>query len=115
MKVYKKKNKVHLNKTDYKKTRKDNRVKGKLNMIFVSLVALCICILMLSGYTHIAELQKEIMGIDAEIVKLDQKKNELLLKLEEIKDSGWIEEEAKLRMNMRKARKDQIIYLDIKH
>ena len=47
--------------------------------------------------------------------RLILKKNETfeMEELEEIKESGLIEKQAKDRMNMRKANEDQIIYLDV--
>ena len=59
------------------------------------------------------------MGLSTQVPEcvleeLEEKRDSLNLELEEIKDSGLIEEQAKLRINLRKAKKDQIISLDLK-
>lgn len=85
----------------------------KVNILFGSLLVVVIAVILLSRYTQITKIQMETTAFDKEIAELSEKRNAIKLELEEIKDSGWIEKQAKLRMNMRKANEDQIILLDI--
>ena len=93
---------------------RSEKMNVKLSILLYSLVIVLTSIYLLSRYAEITGLQKTVIEKENEIIELQDKKSELNLKLEEIKDSGWIEEQAKARMNMRKAKGDQIIYLDVK-
>ena len=100
---------------DYREEKKpvNKKLRFKLNILFTSLIILPICVLLLSRYTKTTELLMETTIINKEIEELNDKKGKLELELEEIKDSGWIEEQAKVRMNMKKAKSDQIIFIDV--
>lgn len=91
-----------------------NKANIKLSILLYSAVIVFMCIYLLSRYAKTTKLQMEVIEKEQKIAELTEEKSKLDLELEEIKDSGWIEEQAKVRMNMRKANKDQIIYLDIK-
>ncbi len=86
----------------------------KINILLGAILVVVIASVLLSRYTKITEVQMEITTAEKEITELTEKRNVIKLELEEIKDSGWIEKQAGLRMNMRKASEDQIILLDIK-
>lgn len=93
----------------------DNKtIKKKLNVLLYSLTIALMCIFLLSRYAYTSKIQMEVTNKNKEINALKEKKNLLRLELEEIKDSGYIEKQAKIRMNMRKANKDQIILIDVK-
>ena len=96
------------------KKQKNKKVNKKLRVLLSCLSIVLICILLLSRYTNNTGLQMKISEKNKEIETLNEKKNQLNLKLEEIKESGWMEEQAKIRMNMRKANDEQVIYLDVK-
>lgn len=100
------------NKTN--KQPRNNKINVKLSILLYSAVIVFMCVYLLSRYARTTELQMEVTNKEQKIIELTEEKNKLNLELEEIKDSGWIEEQAKVRMNMRRANKDQIIYLDIK-
>ena len=92
----------------------NKKVRMKLSVLFYVLIIGSISIFLLSRYAKTTRLQMELTEKITEIEELEEKQDDLNLKLEEIKDSGLIEEQAKLRINLRKANKDQIIYLDLK-
>ena len=112
-KTYPKKTKRNKKKQKQKK-KMDAKVKIKLSIISYSVIFACSCVFLLSRYAHITEVQMEVDKMNREISKLEENNHVLMLKLEEIKDSGWIEKQAKIRMNMRKANGDQIVYLNVK-
>lgn len=93
---------------------KNKKVRMKLSVLLYVLIIGSISIFLLSRYAKTTRLQMELTEKATEIEELEEKQDDLNLKLEEIKDSGLIEEQAKLRINLRKANKDQIIYLDLK-
>lgn len=90
------------------------RSNTKISIILGAITVAVIAGILLSRYTQITKVQMEITTAEKEITELTEKRNAVKLQLEEIKDSGWIEKQAGLRMNMRKASEDQIILLDIK-
>ena len=104
-----------------RKAKKSNRnkkpmskkMKVKVNILLNSLTVVLICILLLSRYAKTTALQMKITEKNKQIEELSDKKIQMNLELEQIKESGLIEEEAKIRLNMRKAKNDQIIYLDV--
>ncbi|AFS78306.1 cell division protein [Gottschalkia acidurici 9a] len=112
-KTYPKKTKKNKKKEKQKK-KIDAKVKIKLSILSYAVIFACSCIFLLSRYAHITEVQMQVDKINREISELEEENHVLMLKLEEIKDSGWIEEQAKVRMNMRKANSDQIVYLNVK-
>lgn len=95
-------------KTDNKK------IKIKMSILLYSLAIVLICIYLLSRYAHTTEIQMELTNKNKEINVLKEKKSLLRLELEGIKDSGYIEKQAKIRMNMRKANEDQLIFINVK-
>lgn len=91
----------------------NKKLRFKINVLLASLAIVPICVLLLARYTRTTELLMDTATINKQIEKLEDKKGKLELELEEIKDSGWIEEQAKIRMNMKKAKSDQIIFIDV--
>ncbi len=122
MLVAKKGKKVYNNKKKPKKKRKsggprgprNKKLKMKLNILLFALIIAFSFIFLLSRYERTTSLQMKVTEKTKEIEELEEKRSGLSLELEEIKDSGLIEEQAKIRLNLRKAKKDQIIYLDFK-
>lgn len=88
--------------------------KTKLSVLLYSLAIVLMCIYLLSRYADTTKIQMELTNKDKEIEILREKKKVLRLELEEIKSSGYIEKQAKIRMNMRRANKDQVILIDVK-
>lgn len=114
--VAKKEEKIYLDKNKRRKKQKiksRNTVNLKLSALMYSIMVACVCILLLSRYAHITEIRKKTAEANASVIELEERKHRLNLELEDIKKSGWIEEQASLRMNMRKAKGDQIVYLDV--
>lgn len=113
----KNKRKPKTSRRDKKRNKKrkpmSKNVKTKLNILLYSLCVAFICILLLSRYAQTTELQMKVTDKNKEIEELSEKKSQMNLKLEEIKESGLLEEQAKIRLNMRRAKDDQIIYLNI--
>lgn len=91
----------------------NKKLKFKLNILLASIIIAVICVFLLSRYKNTTELLKDTTIIKSQIEELEDKKGKVQLELEEIKDSGWIEEQAKIRMNMKKAKSDQIIFIDV--
>lgn len=117
-KVYtKNKRKPKMNRKAKKSNRNkkpmSKKMKVKVNILLYSLTVVLICILLLSRYAKTTALQMKITEKNKQIEELSDKKIQMNLELEQIKESGLIEEEAKIRLNMRKAKNDQIIYLDV--
>lgn len=92
----------------------NKKLRMKLSILLYALVIVFVAVFLLSRYAHTTSLQMKVTEKTKKIEELEKKRSSLNLELEEIKDSGLIEEQAKLRINLRKAKKDQIIYLDLK-
>lgn len=123
MLVAKKRKKIYTNKKRKpRKKRKSRDPKGpmnkkvrmKLSILLYALIIVVVAVFLLSRYAQTTSLQMRVTEKTKQIEELEEKQSSLNLELEEIKDSGLIEEQAKLRINLRKAKKDQIIYLDLK-
>ena len=108
----KKKKKKRESKNGFKQDNKDTKM--KLNILLYSMAIVLICIYLLSRYSHTTEIQMKLSDKKKEINTLTEKKHLLRLELEEIKDSGYIEKQAKIRMNMRRANEDQLIFIEVK-
>lgn len=93
---------------------KNKEVRMKLSILLYALIIVFSSIFLLSRYVKTTRIQKEVTEKSKQIEGLQEKQSDFNLELEEIKDSGLIEEQAKLRINLRKAKEDQIIYLDLK-
>lgn len=123
MLVAKKRKKIYTNKKrkprKKRKTRDpkgpmNKKVRMKLSILLYALIIVVVAVFLLSRYAQTTSLQMRVTEKTKQIEELEEKRSSLNLELEEIKDSGLIEEQAKLRINLRKAKKDQIIYLDLK-
>ncbi|KNF09927.1 cell division protein [Gottschalkia purinilytica] len=96
-----------------KNNRKKSNIGVKLKIIFCSAIVFVSCIFLLSRYAYITKIRLDVSKLEKEVVTLNDKKSDLKIELEKIKDSGWIEQQAKEKINMRPAREDQLIYINV--
>ncbi|WP_425446981.1 septum formation initiator family protein [Dethiothermospora halolimnae] len=95
------------------KYNRKNRVGIKLKVFIYAIVMLIFCLSILLRYAQITGIRYEISEIDTNISKLERKKQNLIVKLDEIKESDWIEKEAKEKLEMVYPTENQVVYLDI--
>ena len=95
-----------------KKNMKKN-MKNKLNLVVSAFIILVVCLSVLVGYAHITEMRLEITKLDNQKVELEKEKQELLAKLDSLKNSDKIEEDARLKLGMVYPTEDQIVYVDV--
>ncbi|OPJ56850.1 septum formation initiator family protein [Alkalithermobacter paradoxus] len=102
-----KKNKIYREKNSKKKRKSINPIKIGL-FIIVGIVLSLMC-----RYAIISTLKYEIHALNRELREIENKKRELHLNLERLSNSGYIEREAKKRLNMNYPDDEQIVYINV--
>ncbi|KXZ39543.1 Septum formation initiator [Alkalithermobacter thermoalcaliphilus JW-YL-7 = DSM 7308] len=72
-----------------------------------------VMIAFMCGYAYISSLKYEIHSLNRELRGLENKKGELTVELERLSKSGYIEREAKKRLNMVYPSEEQIVYIRV--
>lgn len=108
----KKENRIKINSArDKRKSKKI--VLMKIKMIMFSFLILAIALVVLLRYAHITKMKYDITMLDKEIEKLNSQKQYLLIELEKIKESKWIEKEAEQRLGLKYPTNDQTVYVTV--
>ncbi len=99
------------NKKNIRKAKK--RVALKFKILSYAIIMLVICLSLLLRYTYIAQYRIQISSLDKEISSLAKKKENLEIELDKIKDSEWIELEAREKLGMDYPTSSQTVYLSV--
>jgi cell division protein FtsL len=106
-----------VNKYNNEKKAKKKKLKRKILKKIVKassiLVVLGLIIAILCGYSIVSELKYELNALNKELDKKLEKKDNIRVELDVLSKSGYIEEEAKTRLNMDSPKGDQIEYIDV--
>lgn len=108
----------HMEEQQAPKTNKNRRPNKtykleKLMICGVLLVTLSCSILLLTRFMAITEARHRVNSLQKQIEKLEGEKEKLRVSVETVSRSGWIESEAKSRINMVYPTQDQIIYINV--
>ncbi|MGF7058804.1 hypothetical protein [Brassicibacter mesophilus] len=94
-----------------KNTKSNTAIKVKL---FASaLMLLCVCLSVLLRYAYITQIKFDVSQLDREITNLQSEKQDLLLELDKIKESGMIEFEAQSKLGMVYPSDEQVVYVSL--
>jgi len=109
----KSKKKSQLNNIDkLKKKRAKNKRKVLVYIVFVAIV-LSIVITFMYRYSVISNLKYDIHSLDTELKNKKNEKKQLNFNLDELSRSGFIEKDAKERLNMNYPTEEQTVYINI--
>lgn len=81
--------------------------------VIIALFALMICLLLLYRYASIAEMQMEVNALERHKVDLEHKKIDLSARLDELKSSKAIEEDAMIKLGMDYPIEGQLVYVSL--
>ena len=95
------------------KIRKKAKSSSKILAIMFAIIGLILCIYILNGYTNITKMKLEIMELENQRYELERDREDLIAKLEYIKNSAKIEENAKIKLGMDYPNEEQLVYLSI--
>ncbi len=101
---------INRNRRRKKVKKKSN---GKLGSLGIILLFLGVSLLLLSRYAAITSIRTDITKLERNIEDLEKKKVNLQAKLEGIKSSEKIEEEATLKLGMDYPNDGQLVYLSV--
>ena len=109
-----KKRKVRRRKVN-KKKKQERRLQFIIKSIYVfsALFALGVCLLLLYRYASIAEAQMEVNSLEKQKMELEHKKIDLNAKLDELKSSKSIEEDAMIKLGMDYPTEGQVVYISL--
>ncbi|SHH12492.1 septum formation initiator family protein [Tepidibacter thalassicus] len=97
-------------KNNYRKKKKSKKV----NMLSIfTLFILGIIIIFMYRYSVVSSLKYEVQSLNKELENKKNKKKQLYLELDNLSKSGFIEKEARERLNMNYPTDDQIIYIKV--
>ena len=106
-----------VNKNNKKKKAKKKKLSINVLIKFIKassiLAVLGLVIGLLCGYSVVSELKYELNSLNKELDKKLEKKDNIRVELDVLSKSGYIEEEAKTRLNMDSPQGDQIEYIDV--
>ncbi len=97
---------------EVKQSKKSNS-KLKIKAFGFALLTLVVCLGVLFGYAKITQIKMELAKLDKEITQLKKHRLDILLDLEKIKESGWIEKEAETRLGMMYPTDEQVLYISV--
>ncbi|WP_099187925.1 cell division protein FtsL [Tepidibacter mesophilus] len=100
----------NINKFKNKKSK--NKRKNLISVVFVAII-LSIVITFMYRYSIISNLRYDIHSLDTELKNKKNEKKQLDLKLDELSRSGFIEKEAKEKLNMNYPNEEQTVYINI--
>lgn len=111
-------NYVYENNTTQKIEKKANlkpkkNFKFKIKFIAIAMTVLAVALLLLVRYAQITKVRLELTAMNQNMAQLRDQKDDLLLQLEKIKDSGRIEQVAKERLGMTYPRDNQIVFVSV--
>lgn len=95
-----------------KKKQKSYRLEKVIVMTIVSVVFAC-SMLILTRFTAITEARYSVNSLEKQLEGLEIEKTKLRIEVEKVLKSGWIEDEAKTRLQMDYPTAEQIIGINI--
>lgn len=90
-----------------------NRVSIKVKVLSSAIILLVICLSLLLRYTYIAQFRMEISQLDEQIASLNKEKKNLEIELDAIKQSEWIEIEAREKLGMDYPKSNQTVFVTV--
>jgi len=96
-----------------KKKKTKNNAAIKMKLFASALLLLCVCLFVLLRYAYITQIKFDVSQLDKEITKLHSEKQDLLIELDKIKESGLIEFEAQSKLGMVYPSEEQIVYVSL--
>lgn len=85
----------------------------KVKLFASALMLLCVCLSVLLRYAYITQIKFDVSQLDREITNLQSEKQDLLLELDKIKESGMIEFEAQSKLGMVYPSDEQVVYVSL--
>ncbi|EOD01255.1 cell division protein FtsL [Caldisalinibacter kiritimatiensis] len=112
--------KKEVKEVTYLKHRRENtKIRKKksvrLKLIATALLVMCLALTVLYRYAKITHAEIEIRQLDKQITDLKKEKQALALELEKIKESEWIEKQAKERLGMVYPSREQTVFVSVKN
>lgn len=96
----------------HKKKQKSYRFAKIFITTIVGIVFAC-SILILTRFTAITEARYNVTGLEKQLERLEIEKTKLKIEVEKVSKSGWIEGEAKIRLQMDYPTDEQIICINV--
>lgn len=95
------------------KRRKNNNSLAKLIIMCVPLIFVSISLSILFGYANLSSVRQEITKLEVQKVELEKEKIDLIGKLEGIKSSTKVAEDAVYKLGMDYPTEGQIVYVSV--
>jgi len=96
----------------HKKRRKSYMFEKIVVMAVVGVVFVC-SMLILTRFTAITEVRYSVDNLEKQIERLETEKTKLRIEVEKVLKSGWIEDEAKTRLQMDYPTAEQVIGINV--
>ncbi|MTI49049.1 cell division protein FtsL [Sporosalibacterium faouarense] len=88
-------------------------VSFKLKLLLISIMMLVLCLSLLWRYTQIAQYRIEVSQLDQQISDLNKEKSSLEVQIDRIKESEWIEVEAREKLGMDYPKSSQTVFVSV--
>lgn len=85
----------------------------KVKILSLATIVLVICLSLLLRYTVIAQYRIDLTNLDKEIASLNKQKRSLEIQLDQIKQSEWIELEAREKLGMDYPQSNQTVFISV--
>lgn len=85
----------------------------KIVIVITLATVFAFSILLLTRFMAITEVKHRVNSLQNQIEKLETEKEKLRVEVEKVSKSGWIENEAKTRLDMDYPSSDQMMYINI--
>lgn len=85
----------------------------RLMLMFFAIIGLALSLIILHRYAQITKLKLEITELQAQKIRLEEEKDDLLAELEAIKSSTKIEEDAFTKLGMIYPEEGQVVYVEV--
>ncbi len=85
----------------------------KIKVFGMALLILFVSLGVLFRYAQMTQIKMEVSKLDKQINELSKHKTDVLLELDRIKESGWIEKEAESKLGMVYPSNEQIVYVSV--
>lgn len=99
---------------DIARKRKNRKKVGlKLKIFGISIAIMLLCLSIVLRYAYITQYKYDITSLENEIIELNKAKQQLMVELEKIKDSEWIEREAIEELGLTYPTSEQTVFVSI--
>lgn len=93
--------------------KKNNKALYRLMLMFIATIGLALSLIVLQRYAEITKLRLEITELQAQKIRLEKEKDDLMAELEAIKSSTKIEEDAFTKLGMIYPEEGQVVYVEV--